>query len=138
MRKGEGEGKEGGEIDSKRGEQSGKEERSEKVRGRERGREGAEPWQGTVVEKMPCFVERILPGQEGEVRQSAEGGLLPGKTLSVSITHTHTSTCTHTHTHTHTSSSSSPSHKHTHSQVECYVANGFATICSWHESGAHV
>ncbi|XP_041655137.1 zinc finger protein castor homolog 1 isoform X5 [Cheilinus undulatus] len=28
---------------------------------------------------MPCFVERILPGQEGEVRQSAEGGLLPAK-----------------------------------------------------------
>ncbi|XP_077370827.1 zinc finger protein castor homolog 1 isoform X5 [Festucalex cinctus] len=25
---------------------------------------------------MPCFVERILPGQEGEVRQSAQGGLL--------------------------------------------------------------
>ncbi|XP_029910824.1 zinc finger protein castor homolog 1 isoform X7 [Myripristis murdjan] len=28
---------------------------------------------------MPCFVERILPGQEGEVRQSAEGGLLPAE-----------------------------------------------------------
>ncbi|XP_051906395.1 zinc finger protein castor homolog 1 isoform X7 [Hippocampus zosterae] len=28
---------------------------------------------------MPCFVERILPGQEGEVRQSAEGGPLPAE-----------------------------------------------------------
>ncbi|XP_037100750.1 zinc finger protein castor homolog 1 isoform X3 [Syngnathus acus] len=28
---------------------------------------------------MPCFVERILPGQEGEVRQSVEGGLLPAE-----------------------------------------------------------
>uniref|UniRef100_A0A3B3BAL1 Castor zinc finger 1 n=1 Tax=Oryzias melastigma TaxID=30732 RepID=A0A3B3BAL1_ORYME len=28
---------------------------------------------------MPCFVERILPGQEGEVRQSAEGSLLPAE-----------------------------------------------------------
>ncbi|XP_034733525.1 zinc finger protein castor homolog 1 isoform X7 [Etheostoma cragini] len=28
---------------------------------------------------MPCFVERILPGQEGEVRLSAEGGLLPAE-----------------------------------------------------------
>ncbi|XP_019743566.1 zinc finger protein castor homolog 1 isoform X6 [Hippocampus comes] len=28
---------------------------------------------------MPCFVERILPGQEGEVRQNAEGGLLPAE-----------------------------------------------------------
>ncbi|XP_056897992.1 zinc finger protein castor homolog 1 isoform X7 [Takifugu flavidus] len=28
---------------------------------------------------MPCFVERILPGQEGEVRQSAKGGLLPAE-----------------------------------------------------------
>nr|XP_057939421.1 zinc finger protein castor homolog 1 isoform X2 [Doryrhamphus excisus] len=26
---------------------------------------------------MPCFVERILPGQEGEVRQSVEGGPPP-------------------------------------------------------------
>lgn len=48
--------------------------------GGRRGREGAEPWQRAVVEKMPCFVERILPGQEGEVRQSSEGALLPGKT----------------------------------------------------------
>lgn len=36
----EGEGKEGGEIDSKRGGQSGKEERSVKERGRERDRGG--------------------------------------------------------------------------------------------------
>lgn len=48
---------------------------------------------------MPCFVERILPGQEGEVRQSAEGGLLPGKThtsrsLSVPLSYTHTVTHT--------------------------------------------
>ncbi|XP_043979083.1 zinc finger protein castor homolog 1 isoform X8 [Gambusia affinis] len=28
---------------------------------------------------MPCFVERILPGQEGEVRQSTEGALLPAE-----------------------------------------------------------
>ncbi|KAM6982664.1 zinc finger protein castor homolog 1 isoform 6-T6 [Tautogolabrus adspersus] len=28
---------------------------------------------------MPCFVERILPGQEGEVRQCAQGGLLPAE-----------------------------------------------------------
>ncbi|XP_011475253.1 zinc finger protein castor homolog 1 isoform X2 [Oryzias latipes] len=28
---------------------------------------------------MPCFVERILPGQEGEVRQSAKGSLLPAE-----------------------------------------------------------
>lgn len=36
MRKREGEGKEGGEIDSKRGGQIGKKKRSEKERGRER------------------------------------------------------------------------------------------------------
>lgn len=95
-----------------------------KERGRERGREGAEPWQRAVVEKMPCFVERILPGQEGEVRQSTEGALLPGKP--------------HTHTLTHTPPPyspppSTPSHLHTHI-LKCYVVNGSATICSWDES----
>lgn len=41
---------------------------------------------------MPCFVERILPEQEGEVRHNTEGGLLPGllpgKTLSLFLSHT--------------------------------------------------
>lgn len=73
---------------------------------------------------MPCFVERILPGQEGEVRQSAEGNLLPGKThtslsLSLSLSLSHTHTLSHT--------------------LGCYVkVNKSATSCSWHKSATHV
>lgn len=120
--------------------------REPQKRGGEVERERAEVWQRAVEEKMPCFVERILPGQEGEVRQSAEGGLLPGKALS----HTHAHERTHTHTHLSHPLSPPPhpslSHSLTRTQqqhyptgVKCYPeVNASATSCSWDESGTHV
>lgn len=47
---------------------------------------------------MPCFVERIPPKQQGEVRQGEKGCLLPGKTRARRHTHTHARTNTHRHT----------------------------------------
>lgn len=69
----EGEGKEGGEIDSKRGGQSGKEERSVKERGRERDRGGEREreWQRWRGRERACVIARRA---HVEVRVRGESG----------------------------------------------------------------
>lgn len=59
----EGEGKEGGEIDSKRGGQSGKEERSVKERGRERDRGGERERESRALAESSCGENALLCGE---------------------------------------------------------------------------
>lgn len=69
---------------------------------REWGRARVQPSRGGAWgdegEKMPCFVERMPPERQGEVRRKEEGRLLPGKTWGRRNTHSQSTLDVYTHT----------------------------------------